>query len=131
MTRIIVALAAIVSACSSSSSSGASLNRTEKVAALSDADLPVVCDAWAADVGGYGAPTVTKDCGNATSSAEAPASQAACVTAFQQDKAQSSCTATVGGFLDCKKALYDNPCATVAEAPTCTVFFTSDACRAP
>jgi hypothetical protein len=126
----VVLIGAMV-ACSSSDSNGPSLSRTQKVGALTDADLPAVCDAWATGVGGYGALAKTMDCGNATSTARPPTSQAECIAAFQQNMADASCTATVGDFLDCKAALYANPCATVGEAPTCTIFFTSTVCRTP
>jgi hypothetical protein len=128
--RAVVFLCAAV-ACSSSESSAPALDRAEKMGALTDQQLPQVCDAWASAVGGYGAPPKTMNCGNATSTARPPASQADCVAAFQQSRADASCAATVGDFLDCKAKLYENPCATVGEAPTCTVFFTSTACRSP
>jgi hypothetical protein len=133
MTRLflVLVLAFLATACGSSDSGGSSLNTAEKMGALTAADLPLVCDAWAADVGGYGAAPVTKDCGNATSTSRAPASQADCVTSFQQQKPTAACMATVANYLDCKKALYANPCATVGQAPTCTVFLTSADCRAP
>src|SRR5262249_29418019 len=131
MGRFTLPLMVALAACSSSSDSAPSLDRAEKVSALKDADLPLVCDAWASSVGGYGSAPKTKNCGNATSTARPPTSQTDCIAAFQQNNADNSCTATVGDFLDCKAALYANPCATVAESPTCTIFFTSSACRAP
>jgi hypothetical protein len=118
-------------ACSSSEAGASALDRAKKMGALTDADLPLVCDAWASTVGGYGAAPKTMNCGNATSTARPPTSQADCVSSFQQTKAEASCTATVGDFLDCKAKLYENPCATVGEAPSCTIFFTSTACRSP
>jgi hypothetical protein len=130
---IVLVLLSVALGCSSSSSdsTGATLDRAEKMGALTDADLALVCDAWAANVGGYGAAPVTKDCGSATSTSRAPTSQADCVAAFKATRPAAACTATVGGYLDCKKVLHDNPCATVGEAPTCTVFATKDECRAP
>jgi hypothetical protein len=131
MTRAFLVFALLSTACGSSDAGGSSLNPSEKMGALTTADLPLVCDAWAADVGGYGAAAVTKDCGNAMSTSRAPTSQADCVASFQQQKPDATCMATVANYLDCKKALYANPCARVSEAPTCTVFLTTDACRAP
>ena len=131
MTRLLFVFVLLATACGSSDSGGSSLNTAKKMGALTAADLPLLCDAWAADVGGYGAAPVTKDCGNATSTSRAPTLQADCVTSFQQQKPDVTCMATVSNYLDCKKALYQNPCATVGEAPTCTVFLTTDACRAP
>ncbi|HWZ93191.1 MAG TPA: hypothetical protein VNW92_30235 [Polyangiaceae bacterium] len=133
MTRLVpvLVLVLLATACGSSDAGGSSLNTAEKMGALTAADLPLLCDAWAADVGGYGSPPVTKDCGNAMSTSRAPTSQADCVTSFQQQKPDATCMATVANYLDCKKALYANPCATVGEAPTCTVFLTSSACSAP
>jgi hypothetical protein len=121
--------------CSSSSSDtpsgGAQVDRAEKMSALTSAQLPALCDAWAAVAGGYGSAPKTKDCGGATATSRPPTSQADCISAFETKKATSACTATVGGYLDCKAALYANPCATVGEAPTCTIFATSTACASP
>jgi hypothetical protein len=126
-----IGLLCLLVACSSSDATTPALDRAKKMGALTDADLPLVCDAWASAVGGYGAAPKTMNCGNGTATARPPTLQADCVSSFQQTKAEASCTATVGDFLDCKAKLYENPCATVGEAPTCTVFFTSTACRAP
>ena len=124
--RCLSLLALGLLACSSSSSGDAptpsNVDRTKKISAAVSADLPLVCDAWAAGVGGYGKPDNTQDCGSVKNTARAPASQSDCVSMLAGESV-SSCTATIGAFLDCQIALYAKPCATVGEAPSCAALF--------